>query len=120
TLTVTDSFGRTDPNPPTRTITVLGSPDFSLTTTPPSQPVNQGGAATYSVGSSANNGFAGVITFSAAGLPPGASASFSPASVTGSGTSIMTLTAAATTPTGSFPIAVKATSGSLTHTTGVS
>ena len=120
TLTVTDSLGRTDPNPPTRTITVTGSPDFSLTATPPSQPVNQGGSATYSVVSSANNGFAGVVTFSVTGLPTGASASFSPATVTGSGTSVMKLTAGATTPTGSFPITVKATSGALSHTSGVS
>ncbi len=59
------------------------------------------------------------VTFSASGLPPGATVSFNPTSVTTSGSSTMTVATASTTPAGSYPIAITATSGTLTHSTTV-
>src|SRR5207249_3304544 len=57
TLTVTDNAGLTDPNPPSRTITVNPAPDFSISVTPSSQIVVQMTSTSYSVTISSANGF---------------------------------------------------------------
>jgi hypothetical protein len=101
------------------TTLVVTGPDFSLSATPSSQTVIQGSAATYTITVTPSNGFNGTVSFSASGLPAGASSSFSPATVTTSGTTTMTLSTATTTPAGSYPITVTGTSGSLTRTTSV-
>jgi hypothetical protein len=115
TLTVTDSLGLTDPNPPTRTITVMGAPNFSLSVTPTSQTVAQGGATTYRTTVTPGTGFTGTISFSVAGLPAGASASFSPTSVTTSGSSTLTVTTTTATPAGGYTLAITGTSGTLAN-----
>ena len=89
--------------------------DFSVSASPSSQNVWQAGSAGYLVTVSATNGFSGTVTLSVAGLPPLATASFNPATITGSGTSTMTVTAAPGTPTGSSTLTVTGVSGSLTH-----
>ena len=94
-------------------------PDFSLSTSPSSQTVAPGASTSYSVTVTPSGGFTGTVTFSASGLPTGASASFSPASVTTSGTSTMTVTTGGSTPTGTFPLTITGASGSLVHTTTV-
>jgi glycosyl hydrolase family 39 (putative alpha-L-iduronidase) len=95
-------------------------PEFSIAASPASQSVLSGGSTTYSVAVSALNGFTGNVTFAASGLPSGATASFNPASVSGSGSSTLSVTTSADTPTGTYPIAITATSGTLEHTTQVS
>ena len=57
------------------------------------------------------------MTFAATGLPSGATASFSPAAVVGSGASTLTLATGLTTPGGSYPITITGTSGILSHST---
>src|SRR6185369_7681598 len=57
---------------------------------------------------------------SVSGLPAGATASFSPASISGSGASTLTVTTSASTPGGSSTLTIKGTSGSLVHTTTAS
>jgi hypothetical protein len=94
-------------------------PDFTLGVSPSSQTVAAGGSAAYTVTVTAVNGFAGSVSLSASGLPPGATASFNPASVTGSGTSNLTVTTSASTPAGSYTITITGTSGTLTHSTSV-
>jgi hypothetical protein len=64
-------------------------------------------------------GFTGTVNFSASGLPTGATASFSPASVAGSGSVTMTVTAGAATPGGAYNILVTGASGSLSHSATV-
>src|SRR5437879_12216728 len=59
-----------------------------------------------------------MVTFSATGLPAGASASFSPNPATGSAT--MSVSTTATTSTGSFSATITGTSGNLSHTASVS
>src|SRR5262249_50741985 len=49
------------------------------------------------------------------GLPAGATGSLTPPSVAGSGSSTFTVNTAATTPAGSYPLTITATSGTLTH-----
>jgi hypothetical protein len=98
---------------------VTASPDFTITATPGNASVNPGGSVTYATNIGALNGFAGTVNFSATGLPAGASASFSPASIVESGTSTMTITTTTGTPTGSSTLTITATSGSLDHSANV-
>ncbi|HSM86829.1 MAG TPA: hypothetical protein VLT16_11780, partial [Candidatus Limnocylindrales bacterium] len=95
------------------------TPDFALAASPASQSVNQGLTANYTVTQTAIGGYSGTVTFSISGLPLNATASFTPASLTGSGTSALAVTTAATTPTGTYPLTITGTDGVLTHTASV-
>src|ERR1019366_9213143 len=97
----------------------LPPPNFTLTVTPSSQTVVVGNATTFTTRIGAENGFSGVVTLSASGLPAGATASFSPATVTGSGTSTVTVTTSSTTPLGTSTLTITGTSGSLTQRASV-
>jgi len=119
TLTVTDNANLTDPNPPTRTITVNPAPDFSISASPSSQSATQGGNASYTVSVAALNGFTNTVNFSVSGLPSGATSSFVPASVTGSGSSTLTVTTAASTPVGTYTLGITGTSATLSHALNV-
>jgi hypothetical protein len=116
TLTVTDNQGVTDPHPPTRTITVTGPPDFTLGVTPALQSVKQGAATPFTTAIAGTNNFTGTVSLQVSGLPTGATAAFSPTSITNSGSSVLTVTTATTTPPGVYTLVVTATSGTLTHT----
>lgn len=100
-------------------LTGSGTPDFSMSTSPPSQTVTAGNGTTYTTSVSALNGFAGTVTFSVSGLPTGAGDSFSPSSVTGSGSSTLSITTATTTPAGTYPLTVTGTSGALAHNNSI-
>jgi hypothetical protein len=117
TFTVTDNAGITDPHPPTRTITV--QPDFSLSASPASQTVAQGNSRSFTAAVTAGTGFTGNVSLSVSGLPAGATSSFSPASITASGSSTLSVSTSFTTAPGSYPLTVSATSGTLTHTANV-
>jgi uncharacterized membrane protein len=101
-------------------MTPSAGPDFSVSATPSSRTVAPGESTTYSVAIDAVNGFTGNVTFAASGLPTGATASFNPASVSGSGSSTLTVDTTSLTPTGTYPITITATSGALQHATQVS
>jgi hypothetical protein len=113
-LTVTDSAGLTDPNPPTRTITV--APAFTLSATPASQNVVAGSNTSYALTVTPATGFTGLVSFSVSGLPTGASASFNPATVTTSGSTTMTVTTTGSTIAGTYPLTITGTSGSASST----
>jgi PKD repeat protein len=114
-FTVTDNGGLVSASA-TRTITVT---DFSLSTTPSSRTVLPGESTTYSATVTAGTGFTGTVAFSVTGLPPGATGSFSPESVTSEGSSTLTVTTTTATPVGSYPVTIHGTSGSQTHTVNV-
>ncbi|MFN0166066.1 MAG: beta strand repeat-containing protein [Bryobacteraceae bacterium] len=94
-------------------------PDFGISATPASQNISQGSTADYTVAVSAISGFSGTVTLSASNLPPGSSATFTPATVVGGGTSTMRLTAGAATPYGSYNLTITGTSGTVTRSTTV-
>jgi hypothetical protein len=96
-----------------------GLPDFTLAATPASQSVNQGNTATYTVTESVFDNYANTVTFSVSGLPAGASPTFAPPTLSGAGTSTLTITTLATTPLGSYPLTITGTDGVLTHTASV-
>jgi len=94
-------------------------PDFSITASPASQTVTQGGGTSYTATVAALGGFTGTVSFSVSGLPSGASASFNPTSVTGSGSSTMSVSTSSTTPAGTYTLTITGTSGTLSHSTTV-
>ena len=96
-----------------------GTPNFSLSSSPSSVTITQGGAGgTSTISIAPTNGFSGSVTFSASGLPSGVTAAFNPNPSTSSTT--LTLTASASATTGAATVTITGTSGSLTHTTSVS
>jgi Domain of unknown function (DUF1929)/Glyoxal oxidase N-terminus len=95
------------------------TPDFSVAATPSSQNVSQGNSTSYTVNVTPSGGFTGSVSFSVAGLPSGATSSFTPTSVSGSGASTLTVNTSTSTPGGTYPLTITATSGSLTHTAQV-
>jgi uncharacterized membrane protein len=101
------------------TLVVNRPPDFTVTATPTSSSVTQGSSATYTVNVAASGGFNGTVNLSSTGQPSGSTVSFNPGTVTGSGSSTLTVSTTSTTTTGSYPISIKATSGALSHSTGV-
>ncbi len=97
-----------------------GAPDFSLSATPGSQTVLQGGSASYMVSASSLNAFTGSVSLSASGAPSGVSIGFTPTSVTAdSGSSTMTVNVASNTTPGTYTLTITGTSGSLSHSTTV-
>ena len=103
------------------TVTSGGAtPDFALSAAPSSQSIAAGGSAAYTVTVTPAGGFSSTVTFSVSGLPSGATASFSPASVNGSGNSTLNVTTTGSTPGGNFPLTITGTSGSTNRTTSAS
>src|SRR3989441_9919658 len=99
------------------TVTVNNSSstfDFSLSTGG-SQSATQGQAVLNTVTETLSSGTAQSVSFSASGLPAGASASFAPTSCVSTCTSTMTVSTLASTPTGSYLINVTGASDSLSH-----
>jgi len=91
----------------------VGLQDFSLSATPASQTVAASNGTSYTTMVTPSNGFSGAVAFSVTGLPGGATATFNPASINGSGSSTLTITNAI--PVGSYPLKITGTSGSLSH-----
>jgi hypothetical protein len=119
TITGTSTGGPTHTTSVTLVVTAPVVGDFSVTATPASQTVTAGNGTSYTATVTGSGGFNGTVTFSASGLPSGASASFNPTSVTGSGSSTMSVTTSASTPAGTFTLTITGTSGSLVHSTTV-
>jgi hypothetical protein len=78
-----------------------------------------GNAVNYNVAVSDAGGFSGPVSLSVSGLPSGATANFNPASVTGSGSSTLSVTANSGTVLGSYPLTITGVSGTLSHTATV-
>ena len=78
-----------------------------------------GNSTTYTTTIGALNGFIDTVNLTVNGLPTGATAGFSPASVSASGSSTLTVSTATTTPTGTYPLTITGTDGSLSHSATV-
>jgi subtilase family serine protease len=91
------------------------TPSFTLSDSPSSLTITQGGSGTSTVTVTDLGGFTGSVTLAASGLPSGVTATFGTNPTTG--TSVLTLTASSTATTGSATVTITGTSGSLTATT---
>ena len=124
-LTVIDATGNSDPNPPTRTITVLPtSPDFDITVSPAAQEVVPGGSTTYTVTVTPLSGFTGTVNLSVDsqnGFPTGiTSGGFSPPSITTGGSSTLTMQTSTATVPYALSLTITGTSGTISHTASTS
>jgi hypothetical protein len=93
---------------------------FGISVTPSSRTVTATSSTTYAVDVSSQNGFSGVVSLSVTGLPTGGSASFSPSSVSAPGSSTMTVSTSGNTPSGTYTLIVRGTSGGQTVSQNVS
>ncbi|HEY6970225.1 MAG TPA: hypothetical protein VJA94_13545 [Candidatus Angelobacter sp.] len=118
-LTITGTSTTTHTTSVTLVVNAPVVGDFSISAAPASATVTAGNGTSYTATVTGSGGFTGNVTFSASGLPAGASASFNPTSVTGSGSSTMSVTTSTTTPAGTYTLTITGTSGSLVHSTTV-
>jgi hypothetical protein len=98
------------------------TPDFSISASPSSVSILQGGASSSTVTTAALNGFNSAISLSATGAPAGVTLGLSPTSIAapGNGSSTLSISVAASTAVGTYTITVTGTGASITHTTTVS
>jgi hypothetical protein len=94
-------------------------PDFTIAATPASRTVTQGSSTTYTVSIGAVNGFAGTVSLAVAGAPAGTTTTFTPTSVTGSGSATLTVTTTSATAAASSTLTITGTSGPLRHSASV-
>ena len=95
------------------TVTVKAAPSFSLSASPSSLSVRAGRSASSNVSVIGSGGFSGTVTLQVAGLPSGATAVFTPASLQAGRSSTLQIGTQATTPTGRYTATVTGTSGTL-------
>ncbi|MER7889032.1 S8 family serine peptidase [Micromonospora sp. NPDC094482] len=98
---------------------VNGTPpanDFSVSVSPTSGSTAPGGSVTATVGTATTAGSAQSVSLSASGLPAGATASFSPSTVTSGGSSTLTIATSASTPAGSYPVTITGSGAAGTRT----
>ena len=95
----------------TLTLTITNA-SFTLSS-PGTVSANDGASGTVAITAKASGGFTGAIALSASGAPAGVSLSFSPASITTSGTSTATVHVASGVPGGTYPLVVTGSGGSL-------
>ncbi|HEY1936601.1 MAG TPA: hypothetical protein VGJ33_01545 [Candidatus Angelobacter sp.] len=100
----------------------IPAPTYNVFASPTSQSVIQGSCTSYTASISALvSGFNSTVSFSlGSGLPANATASFSPTSVSGAGSSVMTVCTNSSTPVGTNTLTINATSGIEVHSTSVS
>lgn len=109
----------------TTTVTlVVIVPDFSISTVPTATSVARGHTATYTVTLTPVNTFTGMVNLTVSGCPPSSTCAFNPNPVAvtspNSSTSAFTVATSRRTPTGTYAMTITGTSGSLTHSVGVS
>ncbi|HVG92678.1 MAG TPA: hypothetical protein VNB54_14380 [Alphaproteobacteria bacterium] len=118
TLTITGTSG-TLVHSTTVSLVVTGgvSPNFTISVSPASLNVTRGRSGSYTVTIGAVNGFTGTVSLSVTGLGSRVTGTFSPTSVTGSGTSTLTVTVNRRATTGTRTLTITGVSGSLSHST---
>jgi hypothetical protein len=106
TVTVTGTSGSVTAKT-SFTLVINAGATFSLSAASGNLNVTPGASATDAITLTPANGFTGTVTYSATGLPAGATASFSPASSTGGTT--LTIATGASTPAAASTITISAT-----------
>jgi hypothetical protein len=117
-LTITATSGSLT-HTATVTLVVTAPSTFTISVAPTSQSVSRGSSTQYAVTISGQGGFSGTVNLSVSGLPQRTSSSFNPASVVGSGSSTLKVTANKPAKIGTYTLTIKGTSGSLVQSTNV-
>ncbi|WP_204018652.1 M28 family metallopeptidase, partial [Sphaerimonospora thailandensis] len=101
--------------------TVAGSgrqtDDFSMAVSPATGSTDPGSSLTTTVSTTVTRGSAQTVALSASGLPGGATATFTPASVTAGGSATMTIGTTAATPAGTYQVTITGRGTDATRTT---
>jgi len=92
-------------------ILVNGPPSYSLSASPGSLSIAQGGSGMSTITVNPANGFTGNVSLAASGVPNGVTASFNPAST--AATSTLTFTASASAATGVVTVTITGTTNNL-------
>jgi subtilase family serine protease len=118
TITVTGTSGSITGSTAV-TLTVNPAPGFTLSASPASLSIAAGNSGSATITSAVTGGFDSPESLSASGQPSGVTISFSGASITGTGSSTMSIAAGSTVAAGTYTITVTGTSGSITESTTV-
>jgi len=118
TPTATATPAPTPTPTPTPAPTATPAPNFGLSPSPSSRSVKQGVGTSYAVTISRTN-FSSAVDLSVAGLPAGATGSFSPDPTTGTSSTLAVTTSktGTITPAGTYPLTITGVGGGLTRTT---
>jgi len=102
-------------------LNVTASGDFSISSSPATVTIARGGSGATTISTTRSGSFDSSISLSASGLPSGATASFSPASIAapGAGSSKCTISVGGSTAAGTYSVTVTGSGGGKTHTTSV-
>ena len=91
--------------------------DFSIPVSPSRETIRRGTRRGYAVTVAALGSFTGTVTLSVTGLPRRTSAAFNPPTITGFGSSVLTLYVGYRAQPGTYRLTITGTSGSLVHST---
>jgi serine protease len=107
-----------------RAVEVVGppTPGFRLAASPASATVSQGQTASFTITTTATNGFTGDVTLSLSSAPSlaGATVDFVPNPVAAEGSATLSIATTPATAAGTYTLTITGTSGSLVKTSGVS
>ncbi|HSP62784.1 MAG TPA: hypothetical protein VLQ90_07375 [Pyrinomonadaceae bacterium] len=98
-------------------IDILFNQNFSISASPTALTIAPGGSGTSTITTTLSGTFNSSIALSASGIPSGATASFTPASIAapGAGSSTLTVSVGASTSMGTYNVLVNGTGGEQTH-----
>ena len=118
-ITVTGSGGGIQHT--TYVILTVTTPNFSISASPASVSVGQGGKISSTITTTVSGGFNNSISLLASGVPSGTTVSFSPTPIAapGSGSSTMAIVVGSSTAVGTYHITVTGSGGGIQHTTTV-
>ncbi|HTB82127.1 MAG TPA: fibronectin type III domain-containing protein [Candidatus Sulfotelmatobacter sp.] len=112
-----DQFGESSNS--TQVAASLVNLGFQLSATPTNVLLIAGANTNFTVTLATNTSFTGTVAFGVGGLPPGAGAIFSPASLNHAGTTTLTLSTAANTPGGGYVLTIQGTNGAFINATNI-
>jgi fibronectin type 3 domain-containing protein len=88
-------------------------PSYGLSVSPNSLSVAPGNQGTSTITTKVVGGFSSLISLSASGAPAGTTVSFSPSTITGAGSTTMTVTVESSTAGGTYPLTITANGGGI-------
>jgi|GEM_PF-2318428 len=113
-VSAVNGLGESDSSPAVSAVPVA-LPGFDVSVSPATLNLNAGATGSLTVKITPTNGFTGSVVLTVTGLPTGATATFSPASVSGGGSSTLSIQTTPTTSAGSFPLTLRASTSSTFH-----
>ncbi|HXJ45837.1 MAG TPA: peptidase S8, partial [Candidatus Dormibacteraeota bacterium] len=97
------------------TLVVTSAGDFALSASQATVHIARGGTGTDTITVSALQGFTGSVSLRVSGMPARVTATLSATTVTGSGSSVLTVHAGKRARTGTYTMTITGTSGNLSH-----